>query len=346
MGMMDGQWMEIFRAGDYGDKGKYTPADLDRMVAAYDPAKHEAPLVLGHPEDDAPAMGWVESLRRAGNTLLAKMRQVQPQLEEFVRSGMYKKRSVAFYPDRTLRHVGFLGAMPPEVKGLADVKFRDGQFEAIDFNEEDQMDPKEMRNSFLEALKEFFGIETKPKIFSEADVQKASDAAAAAALKPVQDELTRVKAEFADLQKKHNDAAQSSAEAGRATLVANTMAGLKSAKRWLPAYDKMGVPALFAELAKSEVSLEFGEGDKKEKKSLLAVFAEFLKGLPELVPGSEIVTGQQKTASVVKFTGNADPASIEIANAASARAAEKKITFGEALTEIYAEQSVRKSGQA
>ena len=34
-----------------------------------------------------------------------------------------KKRSASFYPDGRLRHVGFLGAAPPAVKGLADIGF-------------------------------------------------------------------------------------------------------------------------------------------------------------------------------------------------------------------------------
>ena len=35
----------------------------------------------------------------------------------------YEKRSASFYPDGRLRHVGFLGAAPPAVKGLAGIAF-------------------------------------------------------------------------------------------------------------------------------------------------------------------------------------------------------------------------------
>jgi hypothetical protein len=44
MTTLNGQWMEVFRAGDYGAKGKFSAADLDKIVANYDPAKHEAPV--------------------------------------------------------------------------------------------------------------------------------------------------------------------------------------------------------------------------------------------------------------------------------------------------------------
>jgi hypothetical protein len=143
MNALEGQWIDVFRAGDYGDKGSYTPADLDLMVANYNPAQHEAPVVIGHPEHDAPAFGWVAALRRAGDTLQAKLRQVAPQFEALVGQGQFKKRSVAFYRTASglaLRHLGFLGAMPPEVKGLRELQlceFRDNSgfiaIEAQDF---------------------------------------------------------------------------------------------------------------------------------------------------------------------------------------------------------------------
>jgi hypothetical protein len=42
-----------------------------------------------------------------------------------VNQGLFKKRSISVYPDGTLRHVGFLGAQPPALKGLADFAFKD-----------------------------------------------------------------------------------------------------------------------------------------------------------------------------------------------------------------------------
>ncbi|MBZ5597452.1 MAG: hypothetical protein LAN83_03945 [Acidobacteriia bacterium] len=130
-------WIEIFRSGDYGEKGRYTPADLDVLVNNYNPAQHEAPLVIGHPQDDAPAYGWVESLKRAGDTLLAKFKQVTPEFVKAFGEGRFKKRSVAFYRGAdgrplSLRHVGFLGAAIPSVKGLADVTFSEGKFDTIE----------------------------------------------------------------------------------------------------------------------------------------------------------------------------------------------------------------------
>jgi len=139
MSLFDGKWIEIFRAGDYGEKGKYSESDLDQIVADYDPIKHEAPVVVGHPQNNVPAYGWVESLKRVGSTLLARFRQVAPAFAALVKEGRFKKRSVSLVRNPEgkleLRHVGFLGAMPPEVKGLADVPFGSTTAPSIEFSE-------------------------------------------------------------------------------------------------------------------------------------------------------------------------------------------------------------------
>ena len=122
---MENQWIETFKTGTHtdnqGQNRTVTAADLDRMVTNYNSAHHEAPLVIGHPKNNAPAYGWVEALKRIGKTLYFKARQVVPEFAEMVKSGLFKKRSVSIYPDGTLKHIGFLGAMPPAVKGLRDI---------------------------------------------------------------------------------------------------------------------------------------------------------------------------------------------------------------------------------
>jgi hypothetical protein len=135
---LDSQWVEIFRAGNYGEKGVYTESDLDQIVSACDPKFHEAPIVVGHPETNSPPYGGVDRLMRKGGTLLAKLRQVEPHFAQMVRDGRFKKRSVALYETAKglmLRHVGFLGAQPPEVKGLADPVFHNENNKLVIFEE-------------------------------------------------------------------------------------------------------------------------------------------------------------------------------------------------------------------
>lgn len=133
-----GQPIEIFRAGSQtdntGNPQNFTLADVQAIAACYDPAKHEAPLTLGHPSDNKPAYGWVRSLQAMPDGRLMMLAdQIDPAFAEGVKSGRFKKRSSSFYPPNHpgnpapgnwyLRHVAWLGALPPAVKGLADASF-------------------------------------------------------------------------------------------------------------------------------------------------------------------------------------------------------------------------------
>ena len=122
-------WIEIFKTGTHtdsaGNTSEWTQKDLQEIVSLYDPHVHEAPIVIGHPETDSPAYGWVEKLKVEGGKLLMLPGQVVDQFKGWVRQGLYKKVSIALYPDLGLRHVGFLGAMPPAIKGLRQAAFGD-----------------------------------------------------------------------------------------------------------------------------------------------------------------------------------------------------------------------------
>ena len=137
--------IHIFRPGRHtsmqGATIDFGESDLIATAKAYDPTRHEAPLVIGHPRADAPAWGWVGGLTADEGGLFATPRQLDPAFAEMVRAGRFKKVSASFYtPDSPhnpvpgvyyLRHVGFLGAQPPAVKGLAPVpvNFAEGDTE-------------------------------------------------------------------------------------------------------------------------------------------------------------------------------------------------------------------------
>lgn len=128
MGMDEEVEMEIFRTGDYGAKGAYTQADLQRIAEDYRPDLLEAPLTFDHAQT-GPAYGWVSRLKQEGDRLVAVLKGVPEAVREMVRSGAYKRRSVELF--RTLPHTGrpylravsLLGAATPEVKGLRDICF-------------------------------------------------------------------------------------------------------------------------------------------------------------------------------------------------------------------------------
>ncbi|ENP1304152.1 peptidase [Pseudomonas aeruginosa] len=127
---------------------EFTEAILQEIAATYDPALSEAPLVIGHPKLNAPAYGWAKGLDVREGMLYAEPHQVVPEFAEAANRKMYKKRSASVYlPDSPgnpvpgkhyLRHIGFLGAVPPAIKGIPDAPFNfaedDGAL-AIEFAE-------------------------------------------------------------------------------------------------------------------------------------------------------------------------------------------------------------------
>lgn len=137
--------MQIFRAGTWTDAAGITrtwsEGDVTAMAAAYDPDASEAPLVVGHPADDAPAYGWVARLTASDGVLDAEPHLVDPDFAALVAAGRYRRVSAAFYlPDAPanpkpgtwyLRHVGFLGARPPAVKGLRAASLHGDASEAV-----------------------------------------------------------------------------------------------------------------------------------------------------------------------------------------------------------------------
>ena len=128
--------LAIFKTGTHtatNGSALIASAEMLKNVAAnYAPATHEAPAVIGHPKDNHPAYAWVESLSfdDSDGVLYANFSDVEPQFAQLIKDGRFKKRSASFYPPNHpsnptagkpyLRHVGFLGAQPPAVKGLKD----------------------------------------------------------------------------------------------------------------------------------------------------------------------------------------------------------------------------------
>ena len=134
-------WFEIFKTGIWtdaaGNTREWTTEDLDTLIENYNPEEAEVPLVIGHPKTDSPAYGWAKEIKRVGEILFAKGKEIAEEFEDMVREGRFKKRSVRLTPDGTrLVHIGFLGAAPPAVQGLKNIAFQEEkQGITIEFNE-------------------------------------------------------------------------------------------------------------------------------------------------------------------------------------------------------------------
>lgn len=146
--------IHIFRPGQHLDSAgeliSFSEADVEKIVGAYDPKIHESPIVLGHPKTDAPAYGWVKGLKNEAGNVMAEVDHLDPSFSEWVTARRYNKVSASFYRPHSprnpkpgsyyLRHVGFLGAEPPAIKGLQPISFAEGDstdfVEIVEFSEQ------------------------------------------------------------------------------------------------------------------------------------------------------------------------------------------------------------------
>jgi len=148
-------WVDVFKTGEHTDSNGntriWTEDDLKEIAKIYNEQnpeeKHLAPVVYGHPSSEDAALGWVEKLKVEGNVLKAKLVELSEQLIQSIKDGAYKFQSIALYPNKLLRHLGILGAVPPAVKGLKPLSeyFTDSQFLLFEFAEEDINDVEKIK---------------------------------------------------------------------------------------------------------------------------------------------------------------------------------------------------------
>jgi hypothetical protein len=322
--------IHIFKAGTHiamsGQAMSFSESDLQASASAYDPALHEAPLVVGHPKTDSPAYGWVKGLSFSEVGLQAEPHQVDAEFAELFSAGRFKKVSASFYPPNSpanpvpgvyyLRHVGFLGAQPPSIKGLKQAEFADSvDCVTFEFSEYDDVQNASLWRSVREWIIGKFGLEEADKVVPQYAVQQmeqsaqqelqeaaaevagqdttipafhepnpggtmsVEDKARLAELEAENIRLKQQQVDFAE-QEKRNKAADNHAK--------NLMfaEGLITAGKLLPAQKDLTVKLLNLIGGQEEV-IEFGEGDAK--KLLLDAFKTDLLGkLPKQVEFAEV----------------------------------------------------------
>lgn len=310
---------EIFRAGTRTDANgntvTITEADLAAAAQAYDPKVHEAPIVVGHPKADAPAYGWVKSLGVQNGVLTADFAQVDEGFADLVKAGRYKKVSASFYPPTspnnpkpgvwTLRHVGFLGAQPPAVKGLSAISFAEGEV-YVEFTESPPP-PENHENK-----------ETPMSLEQELAAEKAAREAA-------EKKAAESQAELKKLQDEQHAALRDGAHEQNAEFAE----GLVKEGRLKPADKDLVVKVLdFAEYP-DDVTADFGEGSKKQPLSA-ALRAFFTAVLPKQIQGGEMAKGETPSGLAADFAEASDPEALSHHQRALALAEKEGIPYEEA----------------
>lgn len=314
--------IHIFKAGTHtdmhGKKLPFTQSDLAACVKAYDPSVHEAPLVIGHPQTEDPAWGWVKSLTLNGSDLLAEPDQLDPQFAELVGNGRFKKVSASFYlPDSPnnpkpgtlyLRHVGFLGAQPPSIKGLKQVSFGEKEEGVVEFADWSDITNASLWGRLRDFLIAQFGLDETEKVLpswqvdslreeayrdtgkSEPDFsehnpnpQQENSTMTDDEIKALQAENTRLKAEAAQWAEQEAKTRQEKLHADNVSFAEK----LVGAGRLTPAA-KPVVVAILDAVAGGDKPVEFAEGDTRTP--LATAFKTLLDGTAPVLNFSEHAT--------------------------------------------------------
>jgi hypothetical protein len=330
------QKVAIFKPGRHtssnGVAAEFSEADLQATIDGYDPSLHEAPVVIGHPADNGPAWGWVKALQFAEGELVADLDQVDPEFAEMVQAGRFKKRSASFYRPTApsnpkpgiyyLRHVGFLGAQPPAIKGLREVQFEEDADQVVEFSEDTALGfsilarlMRGLRDTLLvkwgqadtdSALPGFLvedleaearkARETPPAAvvpsFSEGDPAMTELETAQAAAKAAQAEVEALRAKAAEQEAALAQYAEAAAKAQQAERLAGFRAELQELVgqgRVLPA-EVPQLAAFMAALDDAEAVAEFADAEGKAQ-TRLAYFRAQLRARPVAVDFTERAGG-------------------------------------------------------
>jgi len=328
---MNGKWIAIFKSGKQTDSaGNEHDGDavIDTAIAKFNAEEHEPPVVIGHPKTNAPAFGWVEGLKRDGDLLLAKIKDAAPEFVEMVERGLFKKRSAAFYPNGSLRHVGFLGAAAPAVKGLPDIKFKDeentvifefsqqddskfaalsrilGRFRDWVIEKDDAETADKIIDSFdLEFLKTPLGEEdaenhlfSQPQeseegMFTQQQLDEAKEKAAQDARDTAKKEFEEENKEEKDRLAKLEASFEEKKKKDHKTYISNFVVQAIKTGKILPAWEKSGLSE-FMESLDNEAEIEFADGEGKTKKATqFEQFKDLMDVFPQSVNFNEISDG-------------------------------------------------------
>ncbi|HDR1500306.1 TPA: peptidase [Pasteurella multocida] len=363
--------IEIFKAGKRVDaNGKIveiTTDDLQQAVEAYDPAFHESPVVIGHPKDNHPAYAWVKSLQLEGDILKAELSQVDPEFAEMVEKGRYKKVSASFYLANSqanpkqgslyLRHVGFLGAVPPAVKGLRNPEFAEGEEGVVDFSDWTEA-------TLWRRLRDWFigkhGQDEADKVLPDYLVGSVQEEAVRNSLQPQkaespifneptqpqgepemseQDkaELERLKAENQQLK---DEKAQAEAQKAEAQLNqtkadnADFAESLVSAGKLAPVAKEKAIELLNCAAVQSAGGVvEFGEGE-----NILTAIKAFLDAQPQIIQFGEVATKDNATTAednTVEYAEGTSAEAIDMDKRVRAYMKEHNVSYVTAFNAIH-----------
>lgn len=186
-------WIDLFKVGTHTDSSgssrQWSESDLKAIVDKYNNQsaenKHRAPAIAGqhHENENLAAYGWVKQLKYENGHLWGEFTELEPEFVKMVNNGRFGTVSIALYPNQVLRHVAFLGAVPPALKGLKTPKFSEATGTLLtyqikkqikQFSESKSMDIDEFIKALVDAVKATDGDEVATNIRAKAEELKGN----------------------------------------------------------------------------------------------------------------------------------------------------------------------------
>lgn len=279
-------WIPVFKTGTWtdsqGNTKTWTEQDLDHIVEKNNAVlgeDHDSPCVIGHPKDNSPAYGWTEKLKREGDILYAKIKPTVNEFVDWLKNKVYNKVSISLYSDGLLRHIGFLGGMPPAVKGLKMPEFNEEkEFSEIEVTSNMDLPAQPFPKKEDKKSKSNHSEEIMPEKNQE-EIQQLKDK-----LSQLENENTKLKNDFQELTSEKDKAMS---ELGR----------IRLEKRKMEFQQFLNEEIAFGALNNDQQNkalkilenlstINFSE----DGPDLVSDFKEFLKSLPKKVEEGEIAT--------------------------------------------------------
>lgn len=306
--------VEIFATGKWNGK-EFGIKDLDDMVDSFKSLgdKIKPFLKLGHNktqklakdsglgEDGMPSLGWVESLKREGDKLVATFKDVPRVIKDLIDKGAYKRISSEIFMNfratkeeagvesvfpRVLRAVALLGADTPAVTTLQDVAAlygSDQDYETYEFAKEDFTEKEEeMSEEIKEVIK-------KKEIKEEVKADYSKKVKEAEEIVAMFSDVEDIKSYINDLKAKEESLKEKELkytkliEESKDKEVAEFTKGLLDNNQILPAQEEL-VSKLLKYSLDAEECLEFTQTEYfglKEKMSIEDSLKAFLSNLPK-----------------------------------------------------------------
>ncbi|NVJ90869.1 MAG: hypothetical protein HWE34_04385 [Methylocystaceae bacterium] len=337
--------IHIFKSGTFrsmeGHDLTFSDELLSQIAAIYNTDTFEAPTVIGHPKTDDPAFGWIKAVHFEDGGLYAEADQIDPAFAEMVHQGKFKKISPAFFTPTSpnnptpgkwyLRHVGFLGAAAPAVKGLQPVHFSDADEGVItvEFAEISGWTIADIGRGLLSIKKFLLGKYDAAEVNDaipdwtaegliekgafeagkEAGEEEAEPSSNFSEPSNTDEDPMKTKAQTGTLSAEEIAARQQKLEADEAAFAERQMAAdakafiapLVTQGKILPAEENL-LASFMASLSSEDI-VSFADGDETKNKGQLEIFQNFLTGLPTRVNFSEETGGADTSSHTVSFAG-------------------------------------------